>query len=117
MGEPSEPSGVAEASCRGERDRQRPPTDCRVRRSRCDDTDWWNRVRTHSLSANDACFYNRMVWIQHEDPARSIGEMLDATRRNEDAEKSGVRGAVGDQDRALEFYTNVIGLEKRGDYP
>jgi predicted enzyme related to lactoylglutathione lyase len=24
---------------------------------------------------------------------------------------------VSDQDRALEFYTNVIGLEKRGDYP
>src|SRR4030095_15699415 len=23
---------------------------------------------------------------------------------------------VSDQDRALEFYTNVIGLEKRGDY-
>jgi catechol 2,3-dioxygenase-like lactoylglutathione lyase family enzyme len=24
---------------------------------------------------------------------------------------------VSDQDRALDFYTNVIGLEKRGDYP
>ena len=24
---------------------------------------------------------------------------------------------VRDQDRALDFYTNVIGLEKRGDYP
>ena len=24
---------------------------------------------------------------------------------------------VTDQDRALDFYTNVIGLEKRGDYP
>ena len=24
---------------------------------------------------------------------------------------------VSDQDKALEFYTNVIGLEKRGDYP
>ena len=24
---------------------------------------------------------------------------------------------VGDQDRALDFYTNVIGLEKRGDFP
>jgi predicted enzyme related to lactoylglutathione lyase len=24
---------------------------------------------------------------------------------------------VSDQDKALDFYTNVIGLEKRGDYP
>jgi predicted enzyme related to lactoylglutathione lyase len=24
---------------------------------------------------------------------------------------------VSDQDRALDYYTNVIGLEKRGDYP
>jgi catechol 2,3-dioxygenase-like lactoylglutathione lyase family enzyme len=24
---------------------------------------------------------------------------------------------VRDQDKALDFYTNVIGLEKRGDYP
>jgi predicted enzyme related to lactoylglutathione lyase len=24
---------------------------------------------------------------------------------------------VSDQDRALDFYTNIIGLEKRGDYP
>ena len=24
---------------------------------------------------------------------------------------------VSDQDRALDFYTNVIGLEKRGDFP
>jgi predicted enzyme related to lactoylglutathione lyase len=24
---------------------------------------------------------------------------------------------VGDQDKALDYYTNVIGLEKRGDYP
>jgi catechol 2,3-dioxygenase-like lactoylglutathione lyase family enzyme len=24
---------------------------------------------------------------------------------------------VSDQDEALDFYTNVIGLEKRGDYP
>jgi predicted enzyme related to lactoylglutathione lyase len=24
---------------------------------------------------------------------------------------------VSDQDKALEFYTNAIGLEKRGDYP
>jgi predicted enzyme related to lactoylglutathione lyase len=24
---------------------------------------------------------------------------------------------VNDQDKALDFYTNVIGLEKRGDYP
>jgi len=39
-------------------------------------------------------------------------------RRNDDAEESGVRGAVGKhQDKALDFYTNVIGLEKRGDYP
>ena len=24
---------------------------------------------------------------------------------------------VSDQDKALDFYTNVVGLEKRGDYP
>ncbi len=24
---------------------------------------------------------------------------------------------VNDQDKALDFYTNVVGLEKRGDYP
>ena len=24
---------------------------------------------------------------------------------------------VSDQDKALDFYTNAIGLEKRGDYP
>ena len=24
---------------------------------------------------------------------------------------------VSDQDKALDFYTNVIGLQKRGDYP
>jgi catechol 2,3-dioxygenase-like lactoylglutathione lyase family enzyme len=24
---------------------------------------------------------------------------------------------VSDQDKALDFYTNLIGLEKRGDYP
>jgi catechol 2,3-dioxygenase-like lactoylglutathione lyase family enzyme len=24
---------------------------------------------------------------------------------------------VSDQDRALDFYTNVVGFEKRGDYP
>jgi catechol 2,3-dioxygenase-like lactoylglutathione lyase family enzyme len=24
---------------------------------------------------------------------------------------------VTDQDKALDFYTNVIGLEKRGDFP
>jgi predicted enzyme related to lactoylglutathione lyase len=39
-------------------------------------------------------------------------------RRNDDAEKVPyVALLVSDQDKALDFYTNVIGLEKRGDFP